>query len=110
MVRDVVLQIGETKKNFEDFFVVSRVAIELALRKSVDGMWRIGEKPGEDFFVNETCFDASCAYLIRAFNHHFEEMIEANTIDRQGWKNVFSAAVNIAATSHRVFAFLAREG
>jgi len=110
MVRDVVLQIGETKKNFEDFFVVSRVAIELALRKSVDGMWRIGEKPGEDFFVNETCFDASCPHLIRAFNHHFEEMIEANTIDRQGWKNVFSAAVNIAATSHRVFAFLAREG
>jgi hypothetical protein len=110
MVRDVVLQIGETKKNFEHFFVVGRVAVELALRESVHGMWRIGEKPREDFFVNEARFDASCPHLIRAFNHHFEEMIEANAIDRQGRKNVFSAAVNIAATSHRVSAFLAREG
>ncbi|HEV2221386.1 MAG TPA: hypothetical protein VGR84_00120 [Candidatus Acidoferrales bacterium] len=110
MVGDVVLKIGQTKKDFEDFFVVSGIAIELALGERVDGMRRIGEKPGEDFFVNETCFDASGAHLIRAFNHHFKEVIETDAVGRQGRKDLFSAAVNIAATSHRVSAFLAREG
>jgi len=110
MVGDVVLEIGEAKKDFEDFFVVSGIAIELALRERVNGMRRVGEKPGENFFVDQACFDASGAHLIRAFNHHFEEVVEADAIDRQGRENFFSAAVNIAATSHRVSAFLAREG
>jgi len=109
-VGDVVLEIGEAKKDFEDFFVVSGIAIELALRERVNGMRRVGEKPGENFFVDQACFDASGAHLIRAFNHHFEEVVEADAIDRQGRENFFSAAVNIAATSHRVSAFLAREG
>jgi hypothetical protein len=110
MMGDVVLQIGETKKDFEDFFVVSGIAIEFALCERVNGMWRVGEEPREDFFVDQACFDAPGAHLIRAFDYHFEEMIEADTIDRQGRENFFSAAVNIAATSHRVSAFLAREG
>ena len=107
---DVVLEIGEAKKDFQDFFVVRGIAIELALCESVDGIRRVGEEPGEDFFVDQACFDASGAHLIRAFDYHFEEMIEANTVDRQGRENFFSAAVHIATTSHRVFAFLAREG
>lgn len=110
MVGDVVLEIGEAKKDFEDFFVVSRIAIELALCERVNGVWRISEEPGEDFFVNETCFDASGAHLVRAFDYHFEEMIEADSIDRQGRQDLFSAAVNMATTSHRISAFPAREG
>ena len=110
MVGDVVLEIGETKEDFEDLFVVSGIAVEFALRERVNGMRRIGEEPGEDFFVNQSCFDAPGAHLIRAFNHHFEEVIEADAVDRQGRKDFFSAAVNIAATRHRVSAFLAREG
>lgn len=79
---DVVLEIGEAKKDLEDFFVVSGIAIELALRERVNGMRRIGEKPGENFFVNQACFDAPGADLIRAFNHHFKEVIEADAVDR----------------------------
>lgn len=109
-MRDVVLEIGETKKDFEDFFVVGGISIELALRERVDGVWRVGEEPGEDFFVDQACFNAPGAHLIRAFDYQFEEMIEANTIDRQGRKDFFSAAVHIAPTSHRVSAFPAREG
>jgi hypothetical protein len=109
-VGDVVLKIGEAKKDFEDFFVVSRIAIEFAPCQRVNGMWRIGEEPGEDFFVDQACFDASGAHLIRAFDYHFEEVIEADSIDRQGWENFFSAAIHLAMTSHRVSAFLAREG
>lgn len=110
MVGDVVLQIGEAKKDFEDLFVVSGIAIELALCERVNGTWRVGEEPGENFFVDQACFNAPGAHLIRAFNYHFEEMIEANTVDRQGRENLFSAAVHIATTSHRVSAFPAREG
>ncbi len=110
MVGDVVLQIGEAKKDFEDLFVVSGIAIELALCERVNGTWRVGEKPSEDFFIDQACFNAPSAHLIRAFNYHFEEMIEANTVDRQGRENLFSAAVHIATTSHRVSAFPAREG
>src|SRR6185437_833578 len=110
MVGDVVLQIGEAKKDFEDLFVVSGIAIELALCERVNGTWRVGEKPSEDFFIDQACFNAPGAHLIRAFNYHFEEMIEANTVDRQSRENLFSAAVHIATTSHRVSAFPAREG
>jgi len=110
MVGDVVLEIGEAKKDFEDFFVVGGIAIELALCERVNGVWRIGEKPREDFFVDQACFNAPGAHLVRAFDHHFEEVIEADAIDRQSREDFFSAAVNIAPTSHRVSAFLAREG
>src|SRR5579864_5995255 len=110
MVGDVVLEIGEAKKDFEDFFVVCGIAIELALCERMNGIRRIGEKPGENFFVDQACFDASGAYLIRAFNHHLEEVVEADAIDRQGREDFFSAAVHIATTSHRISAFLAREG
>lgn len=107
---DVVLEIGEAQKDFEDFFVVRGIAIELALCQRVNGIWRIGEEPGEDFFVDQACFNAPSAHLIRAFDYHFEKVIEADAIDRQGRENLFSAAVHIATTSHRISAFLAREG
>lgn len=107
---DVVLKIGEAKKDFEDFFIVSGIAIELALCERVNRVWRVGEEPGEDFFVDQACFDASGAHLVRAFDYHFEKVIEADAIDSQGRENFFSAAVHIATTSHRVSAFPAREG
>ena len=82
MVGDVVLEIGEAKKDFKDFFIVGGITIELALRESVDGVWRVGEEPGEDFFVDQACFNAPGAHLIRALDYHFEEMIEADAVDR----------------------------
>ena len=79
---DVILEISEAKKDFEDFFVVSGITIEFAACECVNGVWRIREEPSENLFVNQAGFDAPCAHLIGAFDYHFQEVIEANAVDR----------------------------
>ena len=79
---DVVLEIGEAKKNFEDFFVVRRITIEFAACECVNRVRRIREEPGENLFVDQTGFDAPGAHLIGAFDYHFQEVIEADAVDR----------------------------
>jgi hypothetical protein len=100
MMRDVILEIGKAEKHFENFFVFGGVAIESAICQGVNGVWRIREEPREYFFVDQTGFDAVRAHLIRAFDYHLEEVIEADAVDRQGRQNFVSTAVNMATPCH----------
>ena len=100
MMRDVILKIGETEKDFKDFLVVGRIAVESAIQQRVNGMGRIGKEPCKNLLVDESRFDAASTHLIRAFNYHLEKMVEADAVHHERGQNFFSAAVNLAPSSH----------
>jgi len=102
-MRDVILQISEAEKQFEDFLVVGGIAIHLALCESVDGIGGVGQEPCQHFFVDQARFDAASAQLIGAVDYHLDEMIEADAFGRERRQDFFPATVYIATPTHSRF-------
>lgn len=87
VVRDVFVQIGQDKQQFEHTVALPRIGHFGAIVKVVDDHERVREKPLERFRVHRPADAATLKGLVRANESLVEEMIEAKAFGRQRLRN-----------------------